>query len=182
MRFQVEYMVQIYQPHTLTEPQLSSQYLVGRLQEFNELMCIKVLTKLLAKCTVNGTLPHRIRSWYGLIPVPTHGVAIYWMPTICQGCLMDKTQIPLWWRPEPIWPPSHLRFSGQGGSGTSRDFFTTSAKSAEISKGLCLMKRSSESEFVNWEKNYQALRNHTIITNNNHNGSSHLTKPTLCTA
>ena len=42
--------------------------------------------------------------------------------------------------------------------------------------------RLRESEFVNWEKNNQALRNHTIITNNNHNGSSHLTKPTLCTA
>lgn len=57
-----------------------------------------------------------------------------------------------WRRPEPTWPPSHLCFSGQGGSGTSRDVFTTSAKSAETSKGLCWMTRLSESEFANSEK------------------------------
>lgn len=32
--------------------------------------------------------------WPGDIPVPTHGVTAYRMPTICQGCFMDKNQIP----------------------------------------------------------------------------------------
>lgn len=36
-----------------------------------------------------------------------------------------------------------------GRVGTSRDFFTSSAKSAKISKCLCLMKRLSESKFIN---------------------------------
>lgn len=117
--------------------------LVGRLQEANELMCIKALT-LLAKYMVISTWPHFIPCWYGL--GTTHGVTIYWMPTICQvqrTRARTKPRFIPWRRPEPVWPPSHLCFSGQGGFGTSRDFFC-SAKSAKISKCLCLMKRLSE--------------------------------------